>query len=97
MAHRLAPGAEIELDEIWLRTAKDSGSTDIADCLIDSITERFFLLSRHPHVGRRRDDDLRPGFRSFPVGRYTIICRVESGDAQILHVIAADRDIEPLL
>jgi len=23
MAHRLAPGAEVELDEIWLRTAKD--------------------------------------------------------------------------
>lgn len=97
MAHRLAPGAEVELDEIWLWTAKESGSVDIADRLIDSITERFFMLSRHPHVGRPRDDDLRPGLRSFPVGRYVIIYRVENEDVLILHIIAAARDIEPLL
>ena len=69
MAHRLAPGAEVELDEIWFWTAKESGSIEIADRLIDSLTERFFMLGRHPHVGRPRDDDLRPGLRSFPVGR----------------------------
>jgi plasmid stabilization system protein ParE len=67
MAHRLAPGAEVELDEIWFWTAKESGSVDIADRLIDAITERFFLLSRHPHVGRRRDDDLRPVCGAFPL------------------------------
>jgi toxin ParE1/3/4 len=97
MAHRLAPGAEVELDEIWFWTAKESGSIDIADHLIDSITERFFMLARHPHVGRPRDDDLRPGLRSFPVGRYVIIYRVESEDVVILHIIPAARDIEPLL
>jgi len=97
MAHRLAPGAEVELDEIWFWTAKESGSIEIADRLIDSITERFFMLACHPHVGRPRDDDLRPGLRSFPVGRYVIIYRVESEDVLILHVIAAARDIEPLL
>jgi len=97
MAHRLAPGAEVELDEIWFWTAKESGSFEIADRLIDSITERFFMLASHPHVGRPRDDDLRPGLRSFPVGRYVIIYRVESEDVLILHIIAAARDIEPLL
>jgi toxin ParE1/3/4 len=65
--------------------------------LIDSLTERFFMLGRHPHVGRPRDDDLRPGLRSFPVGRYVIIYRVESEDVVILHIIPAARDIEPLL
>jgi toxin ParE1/3/4 len=97
MAHRLAPGAEVELDEIWFWTAKESGSIEIADRLIDSLTERFFMLGRHPHVGRPRDDDLRPGLRSFPVGRYVIIYRVESEDVVILHIIPAARDIEPLL
>jgi toxin ParE1/3/4 len=97
MAHRLAPGAEVELDEIWFWTAKESGSIGIADRLIDSLTERFFMLGRHPHVGRPRDDDLRPGLRSFPVGRYVIIYRVESEDVVILHIIPAARDIEPLL
>jgi len=55
------------------------------------------MLGRHPHVGRPRDDDLRPGLRSFPVGRYVIIYRVESEDVVILHIISAARDIEPLL
>ena len=55
------------------------------------------MLSEHPHVGRPRDEDLRSGLRSFPVGRYVIIYRVENEDVLILHVIAAARDIEPLV
>ena len=45
MAHRLAPPAEIELDEIWYYTAPETGSIEIADRLIDRITECFFLLA----------------------------------------------------
>jgi len=97
MAHRLAPEAEGDLDEIWYHLAKESGIPEIADRLIDTITERFFLLADYPHVGRPRDEDLRPGLRSFPVGRYLILYRVEAGDVLILHVFPAARDIEPLL
>ena len=46
MAHRLAPEAEADLDDIWYYTAKESGSIEIADRLIDSITERLFLLAK---------------------------------------------------
>jgi toxin ParE1/3/4 len=77
--------------------AKESGSFEIADRVIDSITARFFLLSRYPHLGRRRDEDLRPGLRSFPAGDYVIIYRVENEDVLILHVIHASRDIQALL
>jgi toxin ParE1/3/4 len=97
MAHRLAPTAEAELDDIWYYVVKESGSIDIADRLIDSITDRFFLLSTHPHIGRRRDEDLRPGLRSFPVGEYVIIYRVENDDVLILHIIRGSRDLETLL
>ena len=97
MAHRVAPQAEAELDNIWYYVAKESGSVEIADRLIDSITERFYLLACHPHIGRRRDEDLRPGLRSFPVGEYVIIYRVEEKDALILHVFRGSRDIEALL
>lgn len=45
MAHRLAPEAEAELDDIWYYTAKESHSIEIADRLTDSITDRFFLLA----------------------------------------------------
>jgi plasmid stabilization system protein ParE len=68
MAHRVAPEAEAELDSIWYYVAKESGSIEIVDRLIDSITEHFYLLASHPHIGRHRDEDLRPGLRSFPVG-----------------------------
>ncbi len=50
MAHRLAPQVAVELDDIWYYIARDSGSIEIADRLIDSITDRFFLVSHHPYA-----------------------------------------------
>ncbi len=97
MAHRVARRAEAELDGIWYYVAKESGSIEIADRVVDSLTERFFLIARYPHIGRRRDEDLRPGLRSFPAGEYVIIYRVEDEDVLIFHVIRASRDIEALL
>jgi plasmid stabilization system protein ParE len=55
MAHRLALAAEAALDDIWYYIAKESESFEIADGVVDSITDRFFLLATHPHIGRRRD------------------------------------------
>ena len=97
MAHRVAPEAEAELDNIWYYVAKKSGSIEIADRLIDSISARFYLLAHHPQIGRRRDEDLRLGLRSFPVGEYVIIYRTEGEDALILHVFRGSRDIDALL
>lgn len=97
MAHRVAPQAEAELDSLWYYVAKESGSIEIADRLIDSITERFLLLSRNPRLGRRRDEELRPGLRSFPVGEYIILYRIEAEDVLILHVVRGSRNLEALL
>jgi plasmid stabilization system protein ParE len=65
MGYCLLPSAEAELDDIWLYVARASGSIEIANRLIDTITERLFLLGQYPQMGRRRDHDLRPGLRSF--------------------------------
>lgn len=98
MAHSVACEAEADLDDIWYFVASESASTDVADRLIDSLTERFFLIARHPHMGRRRDDDLLPGLRSFLVGRYVILYSVEpNGDVLIVRVIPGDRDIPALI
>jgi toxin ParE1/3/4 len=97
MAHRRAPEADFDLDDIWYYVARTSGSMDIADRLIDSITDRFFLLAGHPHLGRARDEDLRPGLRSFPVGEYVVIYRIEGDDVVILRVLRGSRDIQALL
>ena len=97
MAFHLAPDAEAELDSIWLYTAQVSGSIDIANRVIDIITDRFELLGQHPRIGRRRDYDLRPRLRSFPVGEYVILYRIDVEKAVILHVMRGSRDIEGLL
>ena len=98
MEHRLAPEAEVDLDDIWYYIAKESGSIDIADRFIDTVTDRFYLLARNPYIGRRRDEDLRPGLRTFPVGEYIIVYRIQKDDeVVILHVVRGSRDIAALL
>jgi len=96
MTHRLASEAEFDLDDIWYYIATESGSIKIADRLIASITERFFLLATNPHLGRSREEDLRHGLRSFPVGKYIIIYRIESDAVLIQRVLRGSRNIEAL-
>ena len=98
MPHRLSPAAELELDEIWLYVARRSGSVEIADRLIESIAQRFLILARQPHLGRRRDHDLSPGLRTFPAGEYVIVYRQAigpDGDSEvvILNVIHGGRNL----
>jgi toxin ParE1/3/4 len=94
--HLRAPQAESDLDEIWYFLAVQSNSVDVADRVIDSITARFALLATHPYIGRRRDEDLRPGIRSFTVGDYVIAYRVDGDNVVILRVLRGSRDIEAL-
>src|SRR2546421_567160 len=98
MAHRVAREAEADLDNIWYFIATESGNPDVADRFIDTLIERFVVLADNPHIGRRRDDDLLPGLRSFPVGRYVILYSVEPNkDVLIARVIPGDRDIPSVL
>jgi plasmid stabilization system protein ParE len=70
MAHRVAPEAEAELDNIWDYVAKESGSTEIADHLIDSIAERFRDGGRHD---RKAQHTL---LRSWPLKAQAISVRI---------------------
>ena len=97
MAHRLSSETEDDLDELWYYIATQSGSAEIADRLVDAITRRFFLLSGYPEAGRKRDHDLRPGVRTFPVGEYLIAYRLDGSDVLILRVLRGSRDVEALL
>jgi len=97
MAVRVAVEAETELDEIWSYVAVESGDAEVAKRLITSITDHFFLLSKHPQLGRSRDHDLRPGLRSLTVGQYVILHRIEGRDVLILHVFHGRRDLRALL
>ena len=68
---RVAGPAERDLDKIWYRVATRSGSIEIANGVIESITETFPLLANTPEAGTRRDE-IESGVRGFPVGKYLI-------------------------
>jgi toxin ParE1/3/4 len=97
MSHRVAPEAEADLDDIWCYIARKSGSLEIADRFTEFISDRFYLLANHPYIGRRRDEELRPGLRSFPVRDYIILYRIENENVLILRVLRGSRDIKALL
>ena len=75
MAHRVAARAEADLDDIWEYVAKESGGMEIANRLIDSITDRFFLLSSFPQIGRARHEDFGLGSRRSEERRVGKECR----------------------
>jgi len=61
---------------------------------VDDITERFWLLAKSSRIGRRRDDDLRPGLSSFPADDYVIIHSIIENDVVlVLRVVHGSRDI----
>lgn len=84
MAHQASRKAEADLDDIWIYVANESGSFDVATRLIDSITNQFFLLGRHPYLGRGRDDEFGAGARSLAIAEYVIVYCVENEDVLIL-------------
>jgi toxin ParE1/3/4 len=94
MAHRLAPEAETDLEEVWLHIASNS-SVETADRFVDALTDRFLLLAAHPYAGRRRDD-LLPDIRFFPVGDYVVLYFVEHSEVLITRVVHGSRDLEAL-
>lgn len=96
MSHRVAAVAERDLDDIWYYVATESGSIDIANRVIDTITDRFFLLAGFPYLGRSRGEDFGIGCRSFAVGEYVIVYAVEIEDVLILRVAHGRRDIEAM-
>ncbi|KJU83628.1 Plasmid stabilization system [Candidatus Magnetobacterium bavaricum] len=63
------PEAENDLEEIWLYMAKDN--PDKADKFLDEIEETSRKIARFTSMGRNRDE-IYPGLRSFPVGKYII-------------------------
>ena len=92
MAHRLSQAAEADLDEIWLHVTEHS-SAETADRLVDRLTGAFLMLARHPFAGRARDD-LRAGYRSFPMGNYLVRSRMRDRDVLILRVLHGHRDVD---
>ena len=88
---RVAALAEQDLDDIWYHVAKNSGSIEIANRIVDSIAEAFSFFARVPEAGTKRDK-IDPGVRGFPVGNYIIYYRTSGSYVVISRVIHGRRD-----
>ena len=90
MRYRLSKAARRELDEIFLYWAKRA-SVATADRVVVQITDRFRLLGEFPDAGKSVDD-IAPGVRCLPAGKYLIYYRKTSKGSNIAHIIHGARD-----
>jgi toxin ParE1/3/4 len=92
MRFHVSKEAEEDLDEIFVYWAR-RGGLEVADRIVEAIGERFALLGDFPNGGRRCDE-IAPGVRSFPTGKYLIYYRKSRRAVEILHVFHGARDRE---
>jgi|ERR1700694_4607189 len=87
------PRAADDLIEIWDYIADDNVAR--ADAFIDDVDAKLHLLAEQPMLGRSREE-LAPGLRSFPFGRYVIFYEVIRDGIAIIRVLHSARDLGPI-
>jgi len=87
------PLAGADIIDIWAFIAEDSVSH--ADAWVDRLNGKLHVLATQPLMGRSRDE-LSPGLRSQPFGRYVIFYQPLSDGIDVVRVIHSARDIGAL-
>jgi len=83
--------AETDILEIWDYIADDSLAA--ADRWVDHLDEQFRVRATQPMMGRARDE-LAPGVRSFPFGRYVVFYVPLDDGIDVVRVLHGARDID---
>jgi toxin ParE1/3/4 len=92
MAHvTRRPQAEADILEIWDYIAEDSLIE--ADRWVDRLDEKLALWATQPMMGRSRDE-LAPGVRSLPFGRYIVFFEPVPAGIDVIRVLHGSRDID---
>jgi toxin ParE1/3/4 len=85
------PLAETDILEIWDYSADDNPAA--ADRWVDQLDEQFQMRATQPMMGRARDE-LAPGVRSFPFGRYVVFYVPLDHGIDVVRVLHGARDID---
>jgi len=93
--YQVSPAAEADLTEIWLYLA-ESASEQVADRIIDEISDTCQHLAQSPLIGRTRNE-LREELRSFPASTYLIFYDVVANHIVVRRVLHQRRDVDTLL
>lgn len=87
---RYLPKASEDLDEIYMLIAQED--PDAADRMIDRIRNALKRLADYPLSGTERNE-LSPGLRSVPIGKYIAFHRFEKGEIQVVRILHGARDL----
>ncbi len=87
------PAAATDIFEIWDHIAEDDLSA--ADRWVDQLDEQFQLWATQPMMGRAREE-LAPGVRSIPFGRYVVFYAPIDDGIDVIRVLHGARDIDAL-
>jgi toxin ParE1/3/4 len=85
------PLAQTDILDIWDFIADDS--VVAADRWVDDLDTHFRVLAAQPMMGQARDD-LAPGVRSFPIGRYVVFYVPLVDGIDVVRVLHGARDID---
>jgi toxin ParE1/3/4 len=85
------PLAAADVAEIWDYIAEDSIMH--ADAWVDRLDQALRRLAGQPRMGRARDE-LSPGLRSLPFGRYVIFYEPLDDGIDVVRVLHAARDVD---
>jgi len=88
---RRTPTSRRDYGAIWDHIAANA-TPETADALLWLLDEKLRLISDFPGMGQARPE-LRPRFRSFPVGRYLLFYRPLRGGIELVRVIHGARDL----
>lgn len=85
--------AEQDFRDIWRYIA--ARNPDAADRLLLRIDSKLELYAQNPRMGRARDQ-LAPGLKSFPVGKYLVFYRIVADGIELVRVLHGARDLKAL-
>jgi len=84
MPYRVSQAADGDLDEIFVYWATRV-SLQIAERILDGITDRFWLLGEYPRCGKSVPN-YASGLFCFPAGNYLIYYRSTCRGTEIIHI-----------
>ena len=85
------PRAAEDIAAVWDFIADDN--PDAADHWVDQLDTQLRLLATQPLMGRARDE-LAPGIRSFPFGRYLVFYLPIGNGIDVVRVLHGTRDVD---
>ena len=83
--YRLSPRAREDIEAVWLYSLQEWGLAQ-AERYIDDLTSAFELLTARPKAGTSCEN-IRPGYRKYPVIRHVVYYRETNYGIEVVRVL----------